>query len=272
MSRADLNLVECIQGTQEWFDSRIGMLTASRIADALRRAKRESTGELETRKKLRLELAVERLTKKPADNYVSNAMARGTELEPMARAAYELRTDRITDSVGFVLHPDRVNLEWAGASPDGLIGDNGLVEFKCPLANTHAEYLLGEVVPNEYVYQMMWQMACCPGYEWCDFVSYHPDFPEPLDLFVCRLPRDNRLIADMEVMAAAFLSEVADTVERIKGGLEPALRKSLAVQAPGSAGRGGDAPATLSTGEPGSVRPAANGVAKSFPKNEAAPL
>lgn len=226
MSRADLNIVECLQGSGEWFDARIGMLSASRIADAIRKPKRESTGELETRKNLRLTLAVERITKKPADNYVSAAMARGTELEPMARAAYELRNDTVTEQVGFVLHPDRVNLEWAGASPDGLV-ENGLVEFKCPLANTHAEYLLAEVVPAEYVPQMMWQLACCPGYEWCDFVSYHPEFPEPLDLFIVRLPRDEQVIASMEAEAQKFLAEVAETVDRIRSGLEGTLRRSL---------------------------------------------
>lgn len=227
MSRADLNLVECIQGSEDWFNSRIGMLTASRIADALRKSKRESTGELETRKNLRLTLSVERITKKPADNFVSAAMARGTELEPVARAMYELRKDTVTEQIGFVLHPDRVNLEWAGASPDGLIGDTGLVEFKCPLANTHAEYLLGEVVPAEYVPQMAWQLACCPGYKWCDFVSYHPEFPEPLDLFIVRMPRDEHVIASMEAEAQHFLAAVAETVERIKSGLEGTLRRSL---------------------------------------------
>lgn len=224
MSFADLNIVECIQGDSEWFENRIGMLTSSRIADALKRAKRESTGELQARADMRLDLAVERVTRKPMEHFVSVWMQRGTELEPMARAAYELRTDRRTTQVGFVLHP---SIAWAGCSPDGLVGDHGLVEFKCPKSSTHANYILGECVPEIYIPQMTWQLACCPGYEWVDFVSYCPDFPEPLDLFICRMARDNERIAEMEAGAQKFLAEVDATVTQLKHGIEGALRESL---------------------------------------------
>jgi putative phage-type endonuclease len=221
----DLNIVDCLQGSEEWFANRIGLLTSSRIADAIRKAKRESTGELQCRADLRLDLAVERVTRKPMEHFVSKWMERGAEMEPMARAAYELRTDTRVRQVGFILHP---SLAWAGCSPDGLLTD-GLTEFKCPKSNTHAEYLLGECVPDLYIPQILWQMACCPGYQWCDFVSYCPDFPEPLDLFICRLPRDDKRIAAMEAEAEKFLAEVATTVERLKEGLEGMLRKSLQV-------------------------------------------
>ena len=223
MSLADLNVVDCIQGSQEWFDCRLGLLTSSRVADAIRKAKRESTGDLACKYNLRIDLAVERLTGKPAETFVSKWMERGVELEPLARAAYELRTDTRTEQVGFVFHP---TIQWAGCSPDGLL-ENGLVEFKVPKPNTHAEYLLGECVPELYVPQMMWQMACCPGYQWVDFVSYCPDFPEPLDLFICRLPRDDKRIAEMEAEAVKFLAEVEAMVVQLKSGLEGVLRKSL---------------------------------------------
>lgn len=228
MSFADLNVIDCLQGSEEWFANRIGLLTSSRIADAIRKAKRESTGELQCRADLRLELAVERITKKPMEHFVSKWMERGAEMEPMARAAYELRTDTRVRQVGFVLHPDRERLAWAGCSPDGLCGD-GLTEFKVPKSNTHAEYLLGECVPEMYIPQMMWQMACCPGYQWCDFVSYCPDFPEPLDLFICRLRRDEKRIAEMEAEASKFLAEVETVVVQLRDGLEGALRDSLQV-------------------------------------------
>lgn len=224
MSYADLNIIDCIQGSSEWFESRIGMLGSSRIADAIRKAKRESTGELQCRADLRIDLAVERITKKPMEHYVSKWMERGTELEPLARAAYELRKEVDVRQVGFVLHP---SIQWAGCSPDGLVGNDGLVEFKCPKSTTHAEYLLGEVVPEQYVPQMTWQLACCPGYQWNDFVSYCPDFPEPLDLFICRLPRDEQRIAAMEEEAKKFLAEVEAVTVRLKHGLEGALRQSL---------------------------------------------
>jgi putative phage-type endonuclease len=220
---SDLNIVDCLQGSEEWFDCRIGVLSSSRVASAIRKARRETTGELECRVNLRLDLAVERITGKPAENFVSTWMQRGIELEPMARAAYELRTDTRTQQVGFVFHP---TIQWAGCSPDGLL-EGGLVEFKVPKPNTHAEYLLGECVPELYIPQMMWQMACCPGYQWCDFVSYCPDFPEPLDLFICRLNRDEELIQRMDAEAVKFLAEVEAMVVRLKSGLEGVLRKSL---------------------------------------------
>ncbi len=221
---SDMNIVCDEQGTQEWFACRIGCLTSSRIADAIRKAKRESTGELQCRQDLKLELAVERVTAKPMAHFVSMWMERGTELEPLARAAYELRKDAEVKQTGFVLHP---SIKWAGCSPDGLVGESGLVELKVPKSTTHAEYLLGECVPELYIPQMLWQMACT-GREWCDFVSYCPDFPDPLDLFVCRLQRDGKRIGEMEAEATKFLEEVSALVLRLRGGgLEEVLRASL---------------------------------------------
>lgn len=220
---SDLNLVECVQGSKEWFESRIGMLTASRIADAISKPKRESTGELRARYNLRIELAVERITKKPAEHFVTAWMERGIELEPLARAAYELRGNVETDQVGFVLHPDRHGLLWAGCSPDGLVGTDGIVELKVPKPSTHAEYLLAEEVPQDYRNQMMWQMACCPGRTYNDFVSYCADFPAPLDLFVCRLFRNDERIAQMEAEAREFLAEVEAVTAQLSGQLAESL-------------------------------------------------
>ena len=221
---SELNIITDNQRTEEWFTARLGCLTASRIADAVRKAKRESTGELQCRHDLKVNLAVERITNKPTENYVSDWMQRGIEMEPLARAAYELRADREAKQTGFVLHP---SINWSGCSPDGLVGDDGLIELKCPKSSTHAEYLLGECVPAEYVPQMMWQMACT-GRKWNDFVSYCPDFPEPLDVFICRLERDDKRIAEMEAEASKFLEEVDAMVIRLKGGLEAALAASIA--------------------------------------------
>lgn len=214
------------QGTELWFQEHLGKLTSSRIADAVRKRKR-STEPLQAYLDLKLELAVERVTQKPAEHFVSQWMERGTELEPLARAAYELRKDAAVTTIDFVLHP---TMEWCGCSPDGLCGEDGLVELKCPKANTHAEYLLGEVVPELYIPQMMWQMACT-GRQWCDFASYHPDFPDPLDLFICRLNRDGQRIAVMEAEATVFLKEVADLALRLSHGLEGLLRESLVPRA-----------------------------------------
>jgi len=221
-----MNIVDCGgQRTQEWFDAHLGMLTSSRIADAISKRKRDPHQPLQAYLDLRLELAVERITKKPSAHFVSYWMERGIELEPLARAAYELRSDINVKLVDFVLHPNRDSLAWAGCSPDGLAGDE-LIEIKVPKPETHAEYLLAEVVPAEYLPQMHWQMACT-GCVANTFVSYCPDFPEPLDLFICRLPRDDKRIAEMEAEAVKFLAEVETVVVQLKSGLEGVLRKSL---------------------------------------------
>lgn len=222
-----MKIVHCGgQGSELWFNQRLGQLTSSRIADALAKRKR-GTDDLQCRIDLRMDLAVERVTKKPAEHFVSKWMERGSEMEPLARAAYEMRKDAVITAVDYVLHPE---MAWAGCSPDGLLEEDGLLEIKCPKRNTHAEYLLGDCVPELYIPQMTWQMACT-GRRWVDFVSYHPDFPDPLDLFVCRLNRDNQKIAVMEAEATVFLKEAADLTTRLTHGLEGMLRQSLITRA-----------------------------------------
>lgn len=215
------------QGTELWFEQRLGVLTSSRIVDAVTKRKRNPKEPLQAYLDLRLDLAVERVTKKPAEHFVSMWMERGAELEPLARAAYELRKDTPVTTVDFVLHP---TMDWCGCSPDGLVGDDGLIEIKCPKRNTHAEYVLGECAPSEYLPQMMWQLAVT-GREWVDFCSYHPDFPDPLDLCIYRLHRDSQAIAVMEAEAAVFLKETADLTLRLRHGLEGMLRESLITRA-----------------------------------------
>lgn len=222
-----MNIIHCGgQRTELWFEEHLGKLTSSRIADAIAKRKR-GTDDLQCRIDLRMDLAVERVTQKPAEHFVSFWMERGIEMEPLAMASYELRKEVAVTKIDFVRHPE---ITWAGCSPDGLLGDDGLLEIKCPKRNTHAEYLLGERVPEEYIPQMTWQMACT-GRQWVDFVSYHPDFPEPLDLFVCRLRRDNQSIAVMEAEATVFLKETADLTMRLRHGLEGMLRESLVPRA-----------------------------------------
>lgn len=222
-----MKILDCVQGSSVWFDARIGHLTSSRIKDAISKRKRNPTEDLACRVDLRLDLAVERVTRKPMEHFVSRWMEEGKEKEPLARAAYEIYQETETKEVGFVFHPD---IAFAGCSPDGLVGEDGLVEFKAPKSNTHAEYLLGERVPELYIPQMMWQMACT-GRQFCDFASYHPDFPEGLDLFVCRLPRDEAQIEMMETEAVKFLAQVETMVAQLKGGIKEVLRMSLVPRA-----------------------------------------
>ena len=197
------------QRTTEWFEARLGKVTASRVADVVAKTK---TGAAASRKDYAVELALERVTGQRQEGYANAFMLRGTELEPMARAAYESATGQLVEETGFVQHP---RIEMAGASPDGLVGDDGLLEIKVPKSATHLETLLAGKADNRYIHQMMWQMACT-GRAWVDFCSYDPRFPEESQLFVCRVNRDERLIAELEAEVSVFLGEVETIVRKIK--------------------------------------------------------
>lgn len=131
-------------------------------------------------------------------------MAWGTEQEPFARIKYEQTFDLFVQEVPFVDHP---TIEWFGASPDALVGEEGLLEIKCPSSKQHIKYLNDGKPPSKYIPQMMSQMACT-GRKWCDFVSFDPRLPEGLDFFVVRLERDEEYIKVMEEEVKQFLDEV----------------------------------------------------------------
>lgn len=190
------------QRTEEWFQSRLGKVTASKIADVM--AQGRGGAPSATRATYRAQLVVERLTGVPYEGFRSAAMDHGTETEPQARATYILNTGRNVAEVGFVAHP---RIEMTGASPDGLIGDDGLIEIKCPNSATHIATLRGADIDGKYLKQMQWQMACT-GRAWCDFVSFDPRLPDEMQMLICRVPRDDALIAEMEAAVTAFLSEV----------------------------------------------------------------
>lgn len=193
---------DIIQGSDEWKALRIGKVTASRVADVVARTK---TGYGASRANYMAQLIAERLTNTVAEAYTNAAMQHGTETEPEARCAYEFYQSVAVKEVAFVPHP---KIDQAGCSPDGLVGVDGLVEFKCPNTATHLETLLGQVVPAKYETQMQFQMACT-GRQWCDFVSYDPRMPENMRLFIKRLPRDDKRIAELETEIASFLLEMA---------------------------------------------------------------
>jgi putative phage-type endonuclease len=199
---------DLIQGSPEWFAARLGRVTASRVADVIAKTK---TGWGASRANYAAQLVAERLTGEVGDKFTNAAMQWGTDTEPHARAAYEFIHGHDVRLVGFVPHP---SIEMAGASPDGLVGDDGLVEIKCPNTATHIETLLGSSVPGKYIAQMQWQMACT-GRAWCDFVSFDPRLPESMRLFVRHADRDNAYIASLEKMIVEFLGEVDDTIRRL---------------------------------------------------------
>lgn len=196
------------QGTEDWVRARLGKCTASRIADVIARTK---TGYGASRANYLAELVAERLTGEQFENYTNAAMQWGVDTEPQARVAYEFIEGVKVEPAGFVEHP---NIAMAGASPDGFVGSMGLVEIKCPKTATHIETLLGGRVPDKYVVQIQWQMACT-GRAWVDFVSFDPRMPENMSLFVQRVPRDEKRIDDLNGEVIAFLVEVNERVERL---------------------------------------------------------
>lgn len=210
-----MNELPYAQGTPEWLAARTGRLTASRMSAIM--AKGKSGAPSATRAACMGELIAEYLTGQSGETYMNADMQRGLDLEPMARAAYEAKTRQFVDQVGLVLHPK--NERW-GASPDGVVDDDGLLEIKCPRTHVHIEYLLAGKPPAQYVPQMAWQAACCER-QWVDFASYDPKMPPALQLFVVRYTPEPAYIAEMEQEAAAFLEEMMGKIRRLQtlGGL-----------------------------------------------------
>lgn len=214
------------QQTPEWLQMRIGMVTGSRVADAMAILKRKE-GEAACRRNYRYEVVIETLTGRAVDTYVSPAMEWGIENEPVARAVYEIANDLEVESIGFAIHDA---IPRFGASPDGLVGADGLLEIKCPTTAVHLDYLLGGAAPEEYHPQMLAEMACT-NRQWVDFVSFDPRLPKKLQLFVRRFNRDVKRIAEMEQAVVKFLEEVDAMLLRLKqddpSSLEGIVRQSL---------------------------------------------
>lgn len=223
-----MNVYDVDQRSPEWIKARIGMITSSRIAAVC--SFNKDGKESSKRKSMKLEIAQELITKRAVEHYVSPAMEFGIENEALARAEYEIRTGKDVRLLGMVLHPE---LQWASASPDGMIGKNKFAEFKVPNTQTHLDYLASGTVPSEYIPQMQWQMCCAgPEIEVTEFVSFDPRLPEELQMLIVPLERDEKKIAYYEEQAVIFMEEVIRLVEvmtrNAKGQtLESKLRESI---------------------------------------------
>lgn len=189
------------QRSPEWFAARLGKVTASRVADVIAKTK---TGYSTSRDNYMAQLICERMTNTQAESFTNAAMQWGTETEPLARAAYEAAKDILVDEVGLIDHP---YVQRSGASPDGLVGDDGVLEIKCPNTATHFETLLKGEMPSKYIPQVQWQMACT-NRKWCDFVSFDPRVDDGLKLFVIRIQRDSDYIKMLEDEVMKFLREL----------------------------------------------------------------
>lgn len=190
-----------IQGSEEWHTDRMGCATASRMADVMAKTK---TGYAASRENYKMELLCQRLTGQREESYTSAEMRRGTELEPVARSVYESENGLFVTEVGIAKHPEIKNFS---ASPDGLVGEFGLLEIKCPNTATHVDFLRTEKPQGKYQWQMLAQMACT-GRKWCDFVSYDDRLPYPLNYHCVRFERDDIRINEMLVEIEKFLHEL----------------------------------------------------------------
>ena len=197
------------QRTDEWLSERAGKVTASRIADVMAKTR---NGYGAGRANYMADLVAERLTGEPKQGFCNAAMQHGIDTEPQARAMYEMERGVTVLEEGFVRHPTIAN---TGASPDGLVGEDGLVEIKCPNTATHIETLRGGAIDRKYILQMHWQMICCER-QWCDFVSFDPRLPLEMQLHVQRVERDEELCAEIEAEVTAFLKELDETVADLR--------------------------------------------------------
>lgn len=203
-----MKVITAEQGSPEWLAARAGKVTASMISNVL--AKPETAAYRD----YQAQIVAELLTGKPqGSDFTNEAMQFGTENEPFARSAYEVYMGIMVDEVGLVLHP---TIDRAGASPDGLVGSDGLVEIKCPKVATHLSYICAGVVPTKYKNQMMFQMICAER-AWCDFVSFRPDLPGRLQLFIVRFKRDETEIIKLTTAVNAFLAQVDEMLTKLKG-------------------------------------------------------
>jgi putative phage-type endonuclease len=200
--------LQIAQGSPEWFAVRCGKITASRIADLMAKTR---SGWGASRANYMAQLIAEKLTGTVEQSYSNAAMKWGTETEPEARNTYAFLTDNEVVEVGFVVHP---TIPDAGASPDGLVGEDGLVEIKCPNTATHIDYFLGKI-PGKYIKQMQFQMACT-GRKWCDFVSYDPRMPPEYQIKITRIKRDDKLIKGINEAIKDFIAEMALKIQELK--------------------------------------------------------
>jgi len=193
-----------------WFQARAGLITGSKAKDVLDRLK--NGGDSAKRKAYKSQILAEILSGTTQSyGITTNAMQHGIDTEPKARDHYALATGLDVEQVGFCISDE--NPRW-GASPDGLIGSDGLVEFKCPETITHIDYLLADVVPEQYIPQMAWQMLVCER-QWCEFVSFDDRLPKHLQMFVKRYHRDNAYIEYLKKEVNLFLFEVDEMVKAV---------------------------------------------------------
>ena len=196
------------QNTPEWHQMRLGKVSASRMADLLAKTK---TGFSASRAKYMAQLLCERMTGQPTEFFTTAAMQRGVDVEPLARQAYEAHNLTSVEQIAWVEHP---TIPFSGCSPDGFVGEHGLIEIKCKEIHNHLDSILNDRIDPDHQAQMMWQMACT-GRQWCDYVCFDDRAPEGLQLFVKRLHRDEEKIKQMEDEVIKFLKDLESMIQKL---------------------------------------------------------
>lgn len=202
-------LHQLIQGSEAWKLARCGSVGAS---DAPRVVRRTKTGYSADRDKLLAEKVLERITNRPFERFKTAAMLQGTAREPEARALYSIIKGVEVDVTGLITHP---KIAGSHASPDGLIGDRGLLEIKAPEPAAHLETLQTGTISQDYLTQMQWQLACAPDRDWVDFCSYSSDFPTSMQCWVKRVKRNQQYIVDLEREISRFINEIEAAIDRL---------------------------------------------------------
>lgn len=194
-------IIDCIQGSDEWFAARLGKVTASMFHEVLNKKSGRGT--------YMLKLAAERLTGISQNGYSNAVMERGKEYEAEAREHYSALFGREIVEVGFVKHG-----EWIGSSPDGFVGDEGLIEIKCPNSTTHIVTLIKNRMPTQHIPQVQGQLWIT-GRLWCDFISYDPRMVNR-PFFCLRVERDEEYIKNLEAATNIFVTELKELIAKVK--------------------------------------------------------
>ena len=211
-----MKIIECNQRSMAWFQAHCGIVTASSMGAVLAYTlKGESKSERKTYFRQKL---AERLTGIAIENnYVSWQMEEGIEKEPLGIAAYEREEGVMVEAIGFARHD---SIPRFGCSPDGLVGDDGLIELKCPMPGTHLQSVMDGCIPEMYIGQIRAQL-CVTGRAWCDFASFSPEVPKPARLMVIRYERTAADMLAVEQAVTGFNSEIDAAVEKLRGIVGP---------------------------------------------------
>lgn len=204
-----MNIIKSMeQGSAEWLALRLGKVTASKMADVL--SKGRGTAQSKTAETYMFELLAEKLTGKSKPFFENDAMRWGTETEPQARSMYSVKNDFVSvEEVAFVEHN-----EFIGISPDGLIGDDGLLEIKCPNTTTQLRRALSDNYSKDYNTQIQCQLWVTER-EWCDFVSFDPRLECEAGYLQQRVYRDDEFIEDMKIKTYTFVEKLNELHERL---------------------------------------------------------